>query len=136
MAKTTEHIARKARECGEYPRCSHGIEPGQRYRRYIAFPGDEGHEHGERPRVMEVCAGCAAAGHRPITGARIEVFILDRGEPVVTATGVITETRYLGGGVDTYVVTDAEGKQHEASPHRINVLAAVDTVGRDVRYDD
>lgn len=126
VAKTTEHVARKSRPCNEYPRCSNGIEPGQRYRRYVAFPGDEGHEHGERPWVFEICAGCAAAGCRPITGARVEVFTLNRGEPVVTAVGVITETRYVGGGIDTYVVTDADGQEHEASPHRINVLAVRD----------
>lgn len=75
--------------------------------------------------MLTICAGCAAAGYRPLTGALIEAFNVTQGEPVITATGVITETRYLGGAVDTYVLTDTQGEQHEVSPHRINVLAAI-----------
>jgi len=58
MPTMTEHHARKARRCGNYP-CQHNIEPRQRYRRYTAFPGDDGHEEGTRPWVIELCDGCS-----------------------------------------------------------------------------
>ena len=61
MSKLTLHVARKDRSCDEYPRCSYGIRRGQRYFRYVAFPGDEGHEHGTTPWVMSICAGCSAS---------------------------------------------------------------------------
>lgn len=125
MARTTEHIARKARRCDDYPRCRNGIEPGQRYRRYVYFPGDEGAEDAKGPRVLTMCAGCAAAGFRPITGARVESYKLHFGDPVVVAAGVITETRYRAGVVAGYVITDAHGGLHEVDPHRINVLEPV-----------
>lgn len=65
MARTTEHTARRRRQCGSYP-CSRSIEPGQQYLRHVAFPGDEGHEEGTRPWVIEECAACAAARGEPI----------------------------------------------------------------------
>ncbi len=67
MSSVTEHTARKARQCGSYP-CRRSIEPGQRYRRHVAFPGDEGHEEGDQPWVIEECAVCAAARGEPIAG--------------------------------------------------------------------
>lgn len=57
MPSVSEHIARKARDCTSYP-CRKAIEPGQRYRRHVAFPGDDGHEEGTRPWVIIECDGC------------------------------------------------------------------------------
>lgn len=57
MPSVVERIARKAYDCrGGY--CRHGIEPGQRYRRHVAFPGDEGHEEGTQPWVIRECDAC------------------------------------------------------------------------------
>jgi hypothetical protein len=125
MGRTTEHVARKARRCDEYPRCRHGIFPGQRYRRHVYFPGDESFEDAKGPIVLTVCAGCAAAGFRPLTGARVESFKLHFGDPVVVASGVITETVYRAGAVAEYVITDGQGVVHAVDPHRINVLEPV-----------
>lgn len=125
MALTTEHVARKARKCDEYPPCRHGIQPGQLYRRHVAFPGDDGHEYGERPWVLEICAGCAADNYRPLTGARVEIYRLDRGDVEVVATGVITHTEYRGSAVEEYIVEDKAGAKHAVSPHRINPLQPV-----------
>lgn len=125
MARTTEHVARKARPCDNYPPCRNGIIAGQRYRRYAYFPGDEGLEDAKRPYVLTECAGCAAAGFRPITDARVDSYKLHFGEPVVVASGIITETRYRAGAVAGYVITDDQGVVHEVDPHRITVLEAV-----------
>jgi hypothetical protein len=57
MPTTTEHVARKPRTCGNY-RCESRISPGDRYRRHVAFPGDEGHEEGTRPWVLDECWPC------------------------------------------------------------------------------
>jgi hypothetical protein len=57
MPTVSERIARKARVCTSYP-CRKEIEPGQRYRRHVAFPGDEGYEHGEGPWVIVQCDSC------------------------------------------------------------------------------
>jgi hypothetical protein len=59
MAAVTEHTARKGRPCG-VDTCTRSIEPGQRYLRHVAFPGDEGYEEGTRPWVIEECAACCA----------------------------------------------------------------------------
>ena len=53
---------------------------GERYRRYVYFPGDEGLEDAKGPRVLTMCAGCAAAGFRPITGARVESYNMKEGQ--------------------------------------------------------
>ena len=47
------------------------IEPGQRYRRHVAFPGDEGNEQGTTVWVIEECSACAAARGEPITQEQI-----------------------------------------------------------------
>lgn len=125
MPKVTEHIARKDRSCDEYPRCTYGIRKGERYRRYVAFPGDEGHEEGTRPWVLTVCAGCAGQSNRPMTGARVEVFRLNRGNVEVVATGVITKTILGLRAVQGYEVTDDDGVVHEADVHKINTLEAI-----------
>lgn len=52
------HRARTARPCEAYP-CKLQIEAGALYVRYVAFPGDDGHEDGTRPRVVRECAACA-----------------------------------------------------------------------------
>lgn len=52
------HRARKQHECESY-RCEQSIEPGDLYVRHVAFPGDEGHEEGDRPWVMRECTVCA-----------------------------------------------------------------------------
>lgn len=122
MARVTEHIARKARSCDEYPRCEHGIRKGERYRRYVAFPGDDGHEEGTKPLVLTMCAGCAADFGVPVTGTPVEILRICRSEPRVIATGVITRSVFSFTGVESYEVTDAAGVVHEASPHRVNVL--------------
>ncbi len=57
MSTISVHTARKARRCGSY-RCPHTIEPGETYLRHVAFPGDDGYEQGDRPRVMEECRHC------------------------------------------------------------------------------
>lgn len=57
MPSVSEHIARKAQDCTSYP-CSKEILPGQRYRRHVAFPGDDGHEEGTRPWVIRECDAC------------------------------------------------------------------------------
>lgn len=57
MPTVAEHIARTAKPCSDYWR-GHVIEPGQRYRRHVAFPGDEGHECGTQPWVLNECDTC------------------------------------------------------------------------------
>ena len=66
MPSATVHTARRSRECGSYP-CQRSVEPGQRYRRHVAFPGDEGHEEGTRPWVIIECRACAESRGYPIT---------------------------------------------------------------------
>jgi hypothetical protein len=63
----TESIrtARKDRPCGTYP-CPRYIKAGQRYRRHVAFPGDDGHEEGARPWVIDECVACAESRGFPI----------------------------------------------------------------------
>lgn len=56
MPTVSERIARKRHDCA-YP-CMRGIKRGQRYRRHVAFPGDEGHEEGRRPWVINECDAC------------------------------------------------------------------------------
>lgn len=51
--------ARKARPCGSY-RCPHTIKAGDRFVRHVVFPGQDGHEYGTRPRVLEQCSACVA----------------------------------------------------------------------------
>jgi hypothetical protein len=40
--KVTEPRSRKAGPCDDYPACRFGLVPGQRYRRLVYFPRDEG----------------------------------------------------------------------------------------------
>jgi hypothetical protein len=68
MPASTVRTARRERPCGSYP-CYRTIKPGDRYRRHVAFPGDEGNEQGTRPWVIEECESCAAAYGRPIATA-------------------------------------------------------------------
>lgn len=56
--KVTAHTARKERPCEVY-HCDNTIQHGQRYLRYVAFPGEDGHEHGTAPWVMVHCLECA-----------------------------------------------------------------------------
>ncbi|GAA0550051.1 hypothetical protein GCM10010172_35140 [Paractinoplanes ferrugineus] len=64
MSSTTALTARKPHYCyscqwravkGDTPI----IAPGHRYFRQVAFPGDEGHEQGTQPAVLNQCIGCA-----------------------------------------------------------------------------
>lgn len=57
MPTITVRTARRSRPCGAYP-CSRIIAPGQWYVRHVAFPGDDGHEEGTRPRVLSECWHC------------------------------------------------------------------------------
>lgn len=57
MPITTERTARKTRPCGSYP-CHNDIKAGDRYLRHVAFPGDEGHEEGTHPWVINECDEC------------------------------------------------------------------------------
>lgn len=57
MSTVTEHRARTKKPCSFYWR-KHVIAPGQRYRRHVAFPGDEGHEEGVTPWVLNECDTC------------------------------------------------------------------------------
>lgn len=65
MPAATVHTARRARPCGSYP-CANTIEAGQRYRRHVAFPGDDGHEEGTTPWVIVECEACASGRGEPI----------------------------------------------------------------------
>ena len=50
-------MARRARPCGDYL-CGNEIEKGALYVRHVAFPGEEGHEYGTKPWVIEECVSC------------------------------------------------------------------------------
>lgn len=124
--KLTEHVARKARPCDDYPGCRFGIVPGQRYRRIVYFPGEtDVSERRTVPLVLEFCAGCCAKMGRPITGALVEVFRLEDGEYQMVACGVITQTQYLGENVQRYTITDAAGVEHETGPHNVETIEPV-----------
>lgn len=57
MSTVADRIARKTHACSDYWH-GHVIQPGERYRRHVAFPGDEGHEEGTRPWVLKECDAC------------------------------------------------------------------------------
>lgn len=58
MPSVKIRTARKPRTCTYYP-CTREIAAGDVYVRHVAFPGDEGHEHGTRPWVISECRPCA-----------------------------------------------------------------------------
>lgn len=60
MPTVTERKARRTHACSDY---RHVIERGQRYRRHVAFPGDEGHEEGTKPWVLNECNECILAAN-------------------------------------------------------------------------
>jgi hypothetical protein len=65
MPSVSVRTARKDRPCRSYP-CRRTIQQGERYRRYVAFPGDDGHEQGTQPWVMDECTACAQRRGEPI----------------------------------------------------------------------
>jgi hypothetical protein len=69
MPSITVRTARKDRPCRSYP-CRRLIQRGERYRRHVAFPGDDGFEQGTRPWVIDECRACAEARGEPIGEAR------------------------------------------------------------------
>lgn len=59
MATTVKGVtARKRHRCDESWGDVHFIEPGHRYLRHVAFPGDDVNG-GDRPWVLRVCIACA-----------------------------------------------------------------------------
>jgi hypothetical protein len=67
MSSTTIRTARRDRPCGSYP-CENTIKAGQRYRRQVAFPGDDGHEEGTTIWVIVECEVCASGRGDPFPG--------------------------------------------------------------------
>ncbi len=57
IVTATLRTARKPRPCGSY-RCDNTINRGDRFVRHVAFPGQDGHEYGTHPRVLEQCSTC------------------------------------------------------------------------------
>jgi hypothetical protein len=65
MPSVSVRTARKERPCGSYP-CRRTIGRGERYRRHVAFPGDDGYEQGTSVWVIDECAACAQERGEPI----------------------------------------------------------------------
>ncbi len=87
MSTVSVRTARKERPCGNYP-CANSIERGDVYVRHVAFPGDDGHEEGTRPWVIDECSACVDTGlsyvaDRYDVPARLGARITFEGEPAV-----------------------------------------------------
>lgn len=52
---TTYHTARTPKECDDYPRCTRGIQPGERYQRSTATPHDDEVNQGPHWWTLYIC---------------------------------------------------------------------------------
>lgn len=125
MSTTSERIARKPRPCGAY-HCGRTIEPGQRYLRHVAFPGDDGYEEGTRPWVIDECQYCSDTltdGHLSYIASVYKVPAARGGRVIFNGKpGVIT------GAANGYLLVRFDDKKRAAPCHptwRMEYLSAV-----------
>lgn len=66
----TVRRARKKHRCDEQRTgCPRIIQPGDRYREYVVFPGDDDVAIVDTPTRMRQCSACAAKTSNPVDGA-------------------------------------------------------------------